>query len=263
MNILDKIIAHKKGEVSERKKLRSLAALEAMPLFRRPVRSLKQSVTDREKTGIIAEFKKASPSKGIINDQADVAEVTAAYALYGASGISVLTDEHFFHGSLNDLVAASENQVPLLRKDFMIDEYQVVEAKAYGASVILLIAACLLPAEVKRLAIAAKALGLEVLLELHDAAELDHICPEVDLVGINNRNLKTFEVDLEHSVRLAEKIGEGFIKIAESGISNVRNIAYLKKHGFHGFLIGEHFMKEKDPAAAFRNFVASLKVAVS
>ena len=163
-----------------------------------------------------------------------VESVTRMYAGFGASGISVLTDYDFFGGSLDDLVAARDNDVPLLRKDFMIDEYQIVEAKAFGADVILLIAACLSPTEVKQLAMAAKKLGLEVLLELHDESELDHICSEVDLVGVNNRNLKNFEVDLQHSVRMAEKIGNGFIKIAESGINDVNNIRFLKQHGFQG-----------------------------
>ena len=146
-----------------------------------------------------------------------------------------------------------------MRKDFTIDAYQLYEAKAYGAEVILLIAACLTPAEVKTLAHNAKELGMEVLLELHDESELAHMCPDVDLVGINNRNLKTFAVDLEHSVRLAEKIGTDFVKVAESGISDVKNIKYLKDYGFEGFLIGENFMKEENPGKAFENFVAQLK----
>ena len=259
MNILDKIIEQKKREVAARKKQRSMADLEKSPFFSNETRSLKKYLVDPSRTGIIAEFKRASPSKGIINDRNTVAEVTEAYARYGASGISVLTDESFFKGSLDDLVAAAGNEVPLLRKDFMIDEYQVVEAKAHGADVILLIAACLSPREVKTLATAAGKQGMEVLLELHDEQELGHICSEINLVGINNRNLKTFEVDLEQSVRLSEKIGPGLIRIAESGISSVSNIRYLKEHGFQGFLIGELFMKQSDPAAAFREFTGSLK----
>jgi indole-3-glycerol phosphate synthase len=259
MNILEKIIAHKKVEVAARKKQRSIAELEKGPFFKSETLSLKKFVLDPSRTGIIAEFKRASPSKGIINDRNTVTEVTSAYAQYGASGISVLTDETFFKGSLDDLLAATVHEVPLLRKDFMIDEYQLVEAKAFGAEVILLIAACLSPREVKTLAAAARSLGMEVLLELHDEQELHHICPEVDLVGINNRNLKTFEVDLEQSVRLSEKVGTGFVKIAESGISSVVNIRYLKEHGFQGFLIGELFMKQTDPATAFRDFTNTLK----
>lgn len=258
MNILEKIIAHKKGEVAERKGRVPIEELEKKPLFSRPAASLKQSVSDSSKTGIIAEYKRQSPSKGIINGTATVQEVVRDYAAFGASGISVLTDAEFFGGSLADLQEATYVEVPLLRKDFTIDEYQLVEAKAYGASVILLIAACLTPAEVAHLTRTAKSLGLEVLLELHDETELEHINPSIDLVGINNRNLKTFTVDLEQSVKLASQIGNGFIKVAESGISDVANIQYLKKYGFDGFLIGENFMKQPNPGAAFKAFAESL-----
>jgi indole-3-glycerol phosphate synthase len=259
MNILDTIVARKKVEVEEAKKKRSVAQLKQGPFFKKDSLSLKKYILDASKTGIIAEFKRRSPSKGIINDKVTVDEVTKAYARYGASGLSVLTDVDFFGGSLDDLLAARVNDVPLLRKDFIIDEYQLVEAKAFGADVILLIAACLSPQEVKSLAQVAKGLGLEVLLELHDESELEHICKEVDLVGVNNRNLKTFTVDLEHSVRLAEKIGDSYVKVAESGISDVKNIHYLKGYGFNGFLIGENFMRQEDPGTAFKNFVAELK----
>jgi indole-3-glycerol phosphate synthase len=258
MNILEKIIEHKRKEVQQRKKEVDVKALEAERFFTRQTYSLKQFVSDPAKTGIIAEYKRKSPSKGIIKDRDSVELVTGKYAANGASGISVLTDYNFFGGSLDDLIAARDNDVPLLRKEFMIDEYQIVEAKAFGADVILLIAACLSPNEVKDLATAARKLRLEVLLELHDESELDHICDEIDLVGVNNRNLKNFEVDLEHSVRMAEKIGEGFIKIAESGINDVNNIRYLKQHGFKGFLIGEYFMKQEDPGQAFKEFTYSL-----
>jgi indole-3-glycerol phosphate synthase len=258
MNILEKIVQHKRKEVEERKKEVDLKALERERFFTRQTYSLKKFISDPVKTGIIAEYKRKSPSKGIINDRDSVESVTRMYAAYGASGISVLTDYNFFGGSLDDLIAARDNEVPLLRKEFMIDEYQIVEAKAFGADVILLIAACLSPGEVKDLATAARKLGLEVLLELHDESELDHICDEVDLVGVNNRNLKNFEVDLEHSVRMAEKIGNGFIKIAESGINDVNNIRYLKQHGFEGFLIGEYFMRQEDPGKAFKEFTYSL-----
>ncbi len=258
MNILEQIVAHKRKEVDQRKKEVGVKALESERFFSRKVYSLKQFIVDPTRTGVIAEYKRKSPSKGVINDVDSVESVTRMYAGFGASGISVLTDYHFFGGSLDDLVAARDNDVPLLRKDFMIDEYQLVEAKAFGADVILLIAACLTVIEVKHLATAAKKLGLEVLLELHDESELDHICSEVDLVGVNNRNLKNFEVDLQHSVRMAEKIGKGFIKIAESGINDVNNIRFLRQHGFQGFLIGEYFMKQEDPGKAFKEFTYSL-----
>lgn len=259
MNILDKIIEHKRKEVAERKAQVSVQELEKQALYQRPVLSLRQFLLDETRTGIIAEFKRKSPSKGIINDKADVVAVTSAYARNGASGLSVLTDEQFFGGSTGDLIKARVNQVPILRKDFMIDEYQITEARAMGADVILLIAACLTPAEVKRLAAFATFLQLEVLLELHGEEELDHVCDDTKLVGINNRNLKTFEVNIERSLKMAERIPADKIKIAESGISSVANIRLFKQHGFRGFLIGENFMKETEPGVAFDKFIAQLK----
>jgi len=258
MNILEKIIEHKRKEVDQRKKDLGREALEKGRYFGRTTLSLRQSILDKNKTGIIAEYKRRSPSKGIINERNSVEAVTKAYTGYGASGISVLTDFPFFGGSLDDLIAARDNGVPLLRKDFIIDEYQLFEAKAYGADVILLIAACLSPQRVRELAAEAKNLGLEVLLELHGETELGHVCDDVDLVGVNNRNLKTFEVDLEHSVRLAEKIDDKFVKVAESGINDVNNIKYLKQFGFQGFLIGEYFMKQQNPMEAFKKFTYEL-----
>jgi indole-3-glycerol phosphate synthase len=261
MNILDKIIAHKKTEVAQRKVSASLSTLEKSAFFSRPSLSLKQYLSDENKTGIIAEFKRKSPSKGVINANVNVVDVTKAYTTEGASGLSVLTDEYFFGGTLHDLREVRTNTIPILRKDFMIDEYQVIEAKSAGADVILLIAACLSPAEVKRLAAFAKTLYLEVLLEIHNEEELQHICDEVDLVGVNNRDLKTFTVDTERSIILGEKIPAGKIKISESGISDIQTILRLKRHGFKGFLIGENFMKETDPAIAFASFVNQLKKA--
>lgn len=258
MNILETIIEHKKSEVAKRKGDWPVAALEKERFFNRQTFSLKKFLLNERKTGIIAEYKRRSPSKGVINSRDSVEAVTKAYFGYGASGISILTDQQFFGGSLDDLVAARDNALPLLRKDFTIDEYQLVEAKAFGADVILLIAACLSPTEVKSLSASAKNLGLEVLLELHNETELEHICDTVDLVGVNNRNLKNFEVDLEHSVRLANQIGDKFIKVAESGINDVANIHYLKQHGFKGFLIGEYFMKHPSPMAAFKEFTYRL-----
>jgi indole-3-glycerol phosphate synthase len=213
---------------------------------------------DDTRTGIITEFKRKSPSKGIINATADVVTVTSAYANYGASGLSVLTDEQFFGGSTNDLVRARVNEIPILRKDFVIDEYQILEAKAMGADLILLIAACLTPAEVQSLAEFARSLQLEVLLELHAEEELEHICDATELVGINNRNLKTFVVDIERSLNMATRIPAGKIKIAESGINDPANIRLFKEHGFKGFLIGENFMKTPDPGKAFHDFITQL-----
>ncbi|HEU4472723.1 MAG TPA: indole-3-glycerol phosphate synthase TrpC [Flavisolibacter sp.] len=258
MNILEQIIAQKQQEVAASKKETGLAALEKLRYFDRPVRSLCEAIKNRAKTGIIAEFKRRSPSKGVINNRDSVESVTRMYTAYGASALSVLTDASFFGGSLDDLLAARDNDLPILRKDFMIDEYQLVEAKAHGADAILLIAACLSPQRVKELATAAKKLGLEVLLELHGEEELEHICEEIDLVGVNNRNLKTFSVDLEQSVRLSEKIGKNKLRIAESGINHVDDVHYLKENGFDGFLIGEYFMRQEDPGRAFKEFSYAL-----
>ena len=260
MNILDKIVESKRKSLKEKKDWFSIKKLEASPYFERECESLVKRLNEGNTTGIIAEFKRKSPSKGIINDKVKIEEVVSAYETNGAAGISVLTDEEYFGGSNEDLMRAREIvDIPLLRKDFIIDEYQVVETKSIGADVMLLIAACLTPEEVKRLASIAKNTGLEILLELHDENELEHICDDIDLIGINNRNLKTFEVDIERSLRMAEKIPADKIKIAESGISSVENIKLFKENGFKGFLIGENFMKEADPGKAFEEFVKGLE----
>jgi len=259
MNILDKIIEHKKEEVARNKNLVSLHQLQQQENFNRQVISLKKVLLDETKTGIIAEFKRRSPSKGIINDQADVLDVTTAYTKHGASGLSVLTDTEFFGGAADDLLKARVNNIPILRKDFMIDEYQLAEARAMGADVILLIAACLTPHRVQELAFFAKSLQLEVLLEIHNETELQHICDEVDLVGVNNRDLKTFSVDINRSVELSKQIPADKIKIAESGIDKAETINIFKQAGFKGFLMGEHFMKFENPGEAFEEFVKKLK----
>lgn len=259
MNILDKIIEHKKEEVARNKQFLSAEQLMQKPLFNRSVISVKQFLLDETKTGIIAEFKRRSPSKGIINNSADVVEVTKAYTENGASCLSVLTDTHFFGGSADDLRKARVNNIPILRKDFIVDKYQLLEARAMGADVILLIAACLTPKEVKDLATFAKSLNLEVLLEIHNEAELEHICSEVDLVGVNNRDLKTFRVDINRSIELSKQIPSDKIKIAESGIDSIETICTFKNAGFKGFLIGENFMKRPDPTIAFAEFVKQLK----
>jgi indole-3-glycerol phosphate synthase len=259
MNILDTIIERKKIEVEERKRSKSISELEKMPLFKRETYSLKDSLLDKSKTGIIAEFKRQSPSKGVINNTSSVEDVVKNYVKNGASAVSVLTDEIFFGGSLNDIIEARNIEVPLLRKDFIIDKYQIVESKAYGADIILLIAACLSKEDVKTFSTFAKDLGLNVLLEIHKEDELDHVCDEVDVVGINNRDLKSFKVDLNHSIELCKKIPLDKINISESGIDDVKTIRFLKQNGFSGFLIGEKFMKEKNPGVAFAEFVKELK----
>ncbi len=259
MNILETIIAHKKTEVEKRRSATGIAGLEKTEFFTTKTFSLKGYLLDETKSGIIAEFKRRSPSKGIINDTAAVEEVTAAYTKYGASCLSVLTDAAFFGGCTEDLLKARSNAIPILRKDFIIDEYQVVESKAMGADVILLIAACLTPGRVKDLALVAKSLQLEVLLEIHAEDELQHICDDIDLVGVNNRNLATFTVDINRSLELSTKIPAGKIKIAESGIDDIVTIQKFNDAGFKGFLIGEKFMKAQDPGDAFKQFVQKLK----
>lgn len=260
-NILDTITAHKAEEVKKAKVLMPVKQLEKTAYFSRQTLSLKQSLLQHSGTGIIAEFKRKSPSKGVFNGNADPVAITKAYAEGGASGLSILTDELFFGGNKEDLSKSRNVDVPVLRKDFIIDEYQVIETKSIGADVILLIAACLSPYQVKQLAALAQTLNLEVLLEIHNEEELQHICPEVDLVGVNNRDLKTFTVDINTSIHLSEKIGEKRCKISESGISSVSAITTLEQYGFKGFLIGETFMKEPDPAIAFAGFIQQLKLA--
>lgn len=259
MNILEKIIAHKRIEIAENKLNVPVHQLEKKEFFTRTVIPLSKSLLDQNSTGIIAEFKRQSPSKGVINGNADVVKVTTAYASNGATALSVLTDKNFFGGSNADLEKARVNNVPILRKDFIVDEYQIVEAKAIGADVVLLIAACLKIDEVKRLAAFAKTLGLEVLLEIHNQDELEHICAECDVVGVNNRDLKHFTVDINRSLDLSDKIPPDKVKISESGITDTGTIHMLRSSGFRGFLIGENFMREKDPAIAFASFVKNLK----
>lgn len=262
-NILETIIEHKKIEVALAKQQRPEEALQQMPGFSRKTFSLKQFLLDENKTGIIAEFKRQSPSKGIINDKADVVGVTKGYAENGASGLSVLTDEKFFGGTNEDVQGARVNNIPILRKEFIIDEYQILEAKAIGADVILLIAACLSPARVKELAAYAASLKMEVLLEIHNEEELQHICGATEIVGVNNRDLKTFAVDINRSIELSKKIPADKIKIAESGIHDVETICTFRNAGFRGFLIGENFMKQPDPTIAFAAFVKQLKAKVT
>ena len=260
MNILDKIVAHKKTEVELAKKNVSYTSLEESEYFHRDVLSFKDFLLDPNRTGIIAEFKRKSPSKGIINDKVSVENVTTGYAAAGASALSVLTDRQFFMGRRIDLMRARKvNRIPILRKDFMIDEYQVIEAKSMGADIILLIAAILTPAQIQQLASLAKSLNLNVLLEVHNLEELERsINPNLDAIGINNRNLADFTVSVETSYQLAEHIPPEFLKISESAISNPETIKQLKKAGFNGFLIGENFMKQADPGAAMREFVRQL-----
>lgn len=259
-NILDKIVLKKREEIEEAKRRISIEKLKDSELFSRECYVLRDFILDPERTGIIAEFKRRSPSKGIINDRSSVEEVTNAYAAAGASALSILTDQSFFGGKEEDLIRARKvNKLPLLRKDFMLDEYQIIEAKAMGADIILLIAAILTPEEIRKLAGCAKNLGLNVLLEVHNREELDRsICDDLDAIGVNNRNLGDFSVSVQHSYDLAPHIPSRFLKISESGISNPHTIRELSTAGFDGFLIGENFMKETDPGKAMKEFVLNI-----
>ncbi len=259
LNMLERIVAYKREELRQRKLEIPAPELERKPFFSREIFSLKASLKDPGKTGIIAEFKRRSPSRGIFHPDASVEKITAAYTRFGASAISVLTDMPSFGGSTDDFLKARVNAVPLLRKDFILDEYQIIESRAMGADVILLIAACLTPAETKKLAVFAKGLGMETLLEIHEESELTHLCDAIDVIGINNRDLKTFTVDINRSIVLAQSLPPGKTIIAESGIRDIETIRTLKSVGFNGFLIGEQFMKESDPATAFASFVDQLK----
>lgn len=259
-DILETIIAYKRTEVAAMKESVPVKELELSPLFSRMCFSLKQTLKDQDKTGIIAEFKRCSPSKGDINRNVLVEKVTADYSNYGASGLSVLTDHNFFKGNNDDLkIARSINDIPILRKEFIIEEYQIIEAKSIGADVILLIAECLTKEKIRQLAKLAGELGMEVLLEMHSELQLDKIIPEINLVGINNRDLKTFNVDIDRSIELSEKLPEGMMKIAESGINDPGSIKKMRQAGFDGFLMGEYFMKQEDPGKAFKVFVEKIK----
>ena len=268
MNVLEQIIEAKKRQVAMEQSQTPVSFWEQQEVFHRNTFSLVESLRDPQKTGIIAEFKRKSPSKGMINESIPVARVTAGYAAGGASGLSVLTDTVFFGGSIQDLKDARFNELPILRKDFIIDEYQVIQSKAIGADVILLIAACLSPARVKQLAKLATALQLEVLLEVHNEKEVEHLTEDIRIVGVNNRDLKSFTVNVQRSMELQPVIKKkcrqlgiaDVVLISESGISDVKTIEALRSAGYEGFLVGEHFMKQKDPAIAFEAFVKEMKV---
>ncbi|UFH55185.1 indole-3-glycerol phosphate synthase TrpC [Spirosoma sp. KNUC1025] len=263
MTILDQIIAQKRVEVDQRKAETPVSVLEQMPDFRRMPLSARDAVQDLHSTGIIAEFKRKSPSKGIINDQADVATTTQGYVRAGAAVLSVLTDEPFFGGTPTDLQAArlANPGTPILRKDFIIDQYQLFEAKAWGADLVLLIAACLTPEQIAELSQQAHDLSLQVLLEVHDEVELDRsLTVNVDLVGVNNRNLKTFTTSIDTSLRLVERIPDTFAKITESGLHDADTMMTLFRAGFDGFLIGEAFMKTADPAQALATLVSQYTI---
>ena len=263
MDILEKIITHKEKEVEERKSLYPTKLLEKSIYFPSKTVSLRKYLLREDKAGIIAEIKRKSPSRGIIHEFVSIEQTSISYMQAGASAISILTDTEFFGGENEDLTTARKfNYCPILRKDFTIDEYQIVEAKSIGADAILLIAAVLSPKRLNELALFAKSFGMEVLMEAHNMEELkSHLNEHLDVVGVNNRNLKTFEVSIETSIELAESIPNQFVKISESGISKPETVIKLMKHGFQGFLIGEYFMSHSRPGAACAEFIQKVKKA--
>ncbi len=262
MTILDKIVAFKKQEIAKIKAEIPVKKLVESPSFKRTPISLRTSLTEKGSTGIIAEFKRQSPSKGVINGTATVGEVTQGYLEANVAAQSILTDTSFFGGTMADLMEARTINTtrPILRKDFVVDGFQIVEAKAIGADVVLLIAACLTVEELKNFGKLASDLGLDVLYEVHTQEDLDKI-NDVDgkIIGINNRNLKTFKVDLEHSIQLANQIPDSCVKVSESGISDPRIVTGLKEYGFQGFLIGENFMKTEDPGLSCQEFISQIR----
>ncbi len=261
MNILDEIIAFKRTEVQERKELYPTKLLEKSLYFSSPTVSLKKYLLRPDKSGVIAEIKRASPSKGVINKYVSIERTSIGYMQAGASALSVLTDTKFFHGTNDDLKAARKfNYCPILRKDFTVDEYQILEARSIGADAILLIASALTPEEIKRFGAYAHSLGLEVLLEVHNSEELKRsYCDAVDIVGVNNRDLQSFTVSLETSEQLAHEIPSGVVKISESGIKSAQDVHRLRSAGYQGFLIGEQFMQHSRPEEACAQFIKEVR----
>ncbi|MDR2040082.1 MAG: indole-3-glycerol phosphate synthase TrpC [Bacteroidales bacterium] len=260
MNILDHILKTKKAEIDTAKSIRTFNDIQHEAcLVTRSVVSFSEALNS-SRTGVIAEFKRKSPSKGFIKKDADPGKIIKGYSENGATAISVLTDKYYFSGSLYDLAEARKiTGIPLLRKDFIIDPYQVCEARIAGADVILLIAAALTPFQCADLAGFAASLGLEVLLELHDESELGHINPDVNVIGINNRNLATFITDTDVSRKMAGLLPTDVVRISESGISSPETVSDLRDHGFRGFLMGENFMKQPDPGKALGSFIKDLE----
>jgi indole-3-glycerol phosphate synthase len=258
--ILEKIIEHKKFEIAERRELVPVKKLEQSPHFNAPTVSLVRYLRRPDKMGIIAEIKRKSPSKGDINPYISVEKLSIGYMQAGASALSILTDTEFFGGSNEDLITARKfNYCPILRKDFVIDEYQIVEARSIGADAILLIAAVLDAKQIKNLAAFAASLGLEVLLEVHEQAEIPDDFENISILGVNNRDLRDFSVDVNRSFEIAEKLPEDLTKISESGLNDAATILELKKSGFSGFLIGEAFMRTSQPEIACAELIGKLR----
>ena len=261
-DILQEIVAWKRVEVEQQKQL-----VPPRDLYARVERLMADGICERSMSrslsespyGIIAEFKRKSPSKGWIHEDAQPMDVVPRYATSGASALSILTDNKYFGGTLDFIPQVRKAvDIPILRKEFIIDEYQLFEARYVGADAVLLIAADLSKEECRTLTRTAHELKLEVLLEMHSEQELDYLECEPDMAGINNRNLGTFHTDVANSFRLAEKMDTDAIKVSESGISNPDTVRLLRQAGFRGFLMGECFMKEQDPGLALANFIKAI-----
>ncbi len=260
MNVLEKIILEKRKFVNERKELFPVKLLERSIYYTSKTVSLKDYLLRKDKHGIIAEIKKKSPSKGVLNLHLDVARTSIGYMQAGASAISVLTDQAFFGGKNEDLITVRKNNFcPVLRKDFIVDEYQIIEARSIGADAILLIASVLTKDEINRFTKFAQSLGLEVLLEIHSREETDKISDLNNIIGVNNRNLSSMTIDLQNSNDLLPHIKNAEVKISESGILTCEDVLALKEQGFDGFLIGSLFMKSSRPHLAFKQFMDELK----
>ncbi len=261
MSILKTIVNYKKTVVQEAKDVSPVKLLEQSIFFNSQPISMKEYLKREDKVGIIAEIKRMSPSKGIINDKINVEQLSISYMQSGASALSVLTDTKFFGGKSEDLeIARKFNYSPILRKDFIIDEYQIVEAKSIGADCILLIAACLTPALCKNLAAFAKSMRLEVLLEVRTREEADsHTNEYIDIIGVNNRNLNDFKTDIINSKNLFEYLPKELVKISESGITTGMQVKELKDIGYDGFLIGGYFMNQGESGKACKNLIDEYK----
>ena len=261
MDILQEIVAHKRIEVERFKQQLSEQEIHRRvePLLDFSVPSMSKALTASE-SGIIAEFKRRSPSKGWIKEEGKAEEIPLSYQEHGAAALSILTDEQYFGGK-DDFIRTARHagvHIPILYKNFIIDEYQLFQARLCGASAVLLIAADLSKKECKALLHTAHELGMEVLLEMHSEEELEYAELEPDMYGINNRNLGTFTTDVQNSFRLAELLPKDSVKVSESGISNPDTVKALRIAGFRGFLIGETFMKTSDPGKALKDFISKL-----
>ena len=260
MKILDKIVRDKKLEVDKLSSNSSIKELESSSLFSRQCISLKDSIL-KSSGGIICEFKRRSPSNNNINYKSNIYEVVKGYQKAGAAGLSILTNKQYFDGDIQDILEIRDiASIPILRKEFIVSEYQIIEAKSIGSDAILLIASILSEEEIKNYSSLAKDIGLEVLFEIHNAEELEKMSGDnIDIIGVNNRNLDTLEIDLQNSVNLYNKIPNSFVKISESGISKVESILKLREVGYQGFLIGENFMKTDDPFESAYNFIKEVE----